>query len=153
MVGDGPLLESCQKMAADLDNMEFVPWVAYEKLPELIQAADILLGAFGTTAKAGRVIPNKVYQALACGKPLLTRPTPAYPKLLLGDSEAGLRWVAPGDPAALASAITELAEHPDSLVDMGHQARRTYENYFSMNSISQLLHNTLEQHFEVKDRL
>lgn len=150
MVGEGPQLERCKEIAANLHNIDFLPWVTYEKLPELIQGADLLLGVFGTTAKAGRVIPNKVYQALACGKPLLTMTSPAYPESLVKTRDKGIHWVAPGDPEALAAVVAELAEEPDALIEMGRQSRQTYEEYFSMNLISQVLENTLIQLFEVK---
>ena len=151
MVGDGPLLESCKKVAAGMDNLEFIPWVPYEELPELIQSADILLGVFGTTSKAGRVIPNKVYQALACGKQLLTRYAPSYPETIIRDNDSGIRWVPPGDPEALAESVRELAEHPHLLAEMGRQARQTYENNFSLSSISQALGNALELFLDVKE--
>ena len=58
-------------------NVEWVEWVEYEHLPEELQRAGCALGVFGTSAKTGRVIPNKAFQALACGTPLVTADTPA----------------------------------------------------------------------------
>jgi glycosyltransferase involved in cell wall biosynthesis len=65
------------------------------------------LGIFGRSAKAARVIPNKAFQALACGTPLVTSETPAAQELLR-DGESAL-LVPPGDPYALATALRRLA--------------------------------------------
>jgi len=136
LVGEGPLLAVCRKLAAGLTNVVFVPWVPYLELVEVIQQADILLGIFGTSEKAGRVIPNKVYQALACGKPLVTRTAPAYPATFAGNDSLGIGWVAAGDPQQLADKIAQLVTERASLVAMGCQARQTYETYFSQASIA-----------------
>lgn len=143
LLGEGPQLESCRQLAGDLDTLQFLPWLAYEELPALINSADILLGVFGATDKAARVIPNKVYQALACGKPLITRGAPAYPDHFSGNDNLGIRWVPAGDPAALARTVAELAEDPENLVEIGLQARQTYEDHFSMRTISQALRQAL----------
>jgi len=84
-------------------NVEHVPWVEYEDLPGELHRASCALGIFGTSAKAGRVIPNKVFQALACGTPVVTADTPAA-RELLRDGESSL-LVPPGDPEALVAAI------------------------------------------------
>ena len=60
----------------------WVPWVEYERLPAELHGAGCALGIFGTGAKAARVIPNKAFQALACGTPLVTADTPAARELL-----------------------------------------------------------------------
>ena len=83
-------------------NVEHVPWVEYERLPDELHRAACALGIFGTSAKAARVIPNKAFQALACGTPLVTADTPAA-RELLRDGESAL-LVPPGDPQALARA-------------------------------------------------
>ena len=72
-LGDGFLKSACVELAGQAEHVEFVPWVPYDELPRRIASADVLLGVFGTSDKAGRVIPNKVYQSLACGRPVLTR--------------------------------------------------------------------------------
>ena len=57
----------------------------------------------GTSPKSARVIANKVFQALACGTPVVTGNTPAA-RELLHDGQSAL-LVPPGDPQALADAI------------------------------------------------
>jgi glycosyltransferase involved in cell wall biosynthesis len=53
------------------------------------------------------VIPNKAFQALACGTPLVTADTPAA-RELLRDGESAL-LVPPGDPDALVFTLRLLA--------------------------------------------
>src|SRR5205823_3096812 len=84
-------------------NVEHVPWVDYERLPRELHNAGCALGVFGTSAKAGRVIPNKVFQALACGAPVITADSPAARELLVDGASAQL--VPPGDASALAAAV------------------------------------------------
>jgi len=92
-------------------NVEWLEWVEYERLPQELAGAGCALGVFGTSAKAGRVIPNKAFQALACGTPLVTADTPAA-RELLRDGESAL-LVPPGDPGALAAALRRLAGDPE----------------------------------------
>lgn len=91
-------------------NVERVRWVPYGDLPGELWRAGCALGVFGRSAKAGRVIPNKAFQALACGTPLVTAGT-AGARELLADGESAL-LVPPGDPAALAAAVRRLAGDP-----------------------------------------
>ena len=87
-------------------NVEWIRWIPYDELPVALRRARCALGIFGTSAKAARVIPNKAYQALACGTPLITAETPAARELLV-DGESAL-LVRPGDAEALAEALRRL---------------------------------------------
>jgi glycosyltransferase involved in cell wall biosynthesis len=107
VVGSGQLGGLLKERPA---NVEHVEWVEYERLPEEIHRAGCVLGIFGTSAKAARVIPNKAFQALACGAPLVTADTPAA-RELLADGESAL-LVPPGDPDALADAMRRLHGDP-----------------------------------------
>jgi len=92
-------------------NVEWTRWVEYERLPTELHRAGCALGIFGTSDKARRVIPNKAFQALACGVPLITADTPAARELLTHEQSALL--IPPGDAQALAAAIRQLASDPD----------------------------------------
>jgi glycosyltransferase involved in cell wall biosynthesis len=108
IVGSGQLDAELAERPA---NVEWVRWIEYEQLPGELARAGCALGIFGTSAKAGRVIPNKAYQALACGTPLVTGDTPGARELLVDDESALL--VPPGDPDALAAAVRRLASSPE----------------------------------------
>ena len=126
VIGSGQLDEV---MATRPENVDWVDWVEYERLPEEIQAAGCALGVFGTSAKASRVIPNKAFQALACGTPLVTADTPAA-RELLRDGESAL-LVPPGDAVALAGALRRLAAEPELARSLGAAGLATYREHAS----------------------
>jgi glycosyltransferase involved in cell wall biosynthesis len=109
MIGRGQEVEKVERALREgrSPTLDWVPWVPYDRLHEEIAEADVCLGIFGTTAKAARVIPNKVYQVLAVGKPLVTRDGPGIRELLR--EGPGIRLIPPGDARALVAAVTELA--------------------------------------------
>ena len=94
-----------------LPRLRWDDWVPYAGLVDAISAADICLGIFGTSDKAASVVPNKVYQVLAAGKPLVTRDSPAM-RDLLGDGLDDVALVPAGDAAALARAILAWSAGP-----------------------------------------
>ena len=83
-----------------------------------IREAHLCLGIFGVTPKALRVIPCKVYDSLAVGRPVVTADTPGARELLEDGRTAVL--VPPGDAAALADAGT--------LTDAEHRAMVIYQD-------------------------
>jgi len=136
LLGNGSLRRPTEQLARGLDHVVFEDWVPYRELPARIARADILLGVFGGTAKAQRVIPNKVFQAMACGKPVVTCEAPGYPESLVADADSGISWVPAGDAQALADAVATLAQQPDRLASRGHRARTSYDRYFSNETIT-----------------
>jgi glycosyltransferase involved in cell wall biosynthesis len=106
-------------------NVQHVPWIEYERLADEIRSAGCSLGIFGTTAKARRVIPNKAFQALAVGAPLVTADTPAARELLV-DGESAL-LVPPGDGNALADAVRRFAADRDLAQRIAAGGRAAYE--------------------------
>ena len=92
----------------DLDNVEWLGMQMPAELRARTLAADVCLGAFGTSDKARRVVPTKVHEALACGRPTVTGDSAAARELMQDGVDALL--VPPGDPDALAAALARLAD-------------------------------------------
>ncbi len=143
MLGDGPLRPACEQAAQGMENLRFEDWLPYAALPARIQQADILLGVFGTTSKAGRVIPNKVFQALASARPVVTRTADAYPQALRRATDGGLIWVDEGDPQQLADAVARLVGDRQARQRLGQAAAATSEQYFSTARITEQLASSL----------
>jgi glycosyltransferase involved in cell wall biosynthesis len=128
LIGSGQQTSEAHELtrALRLDHITWIDWVDYEKLPEHYAAADICLGIFGTSAKAARVVPNKVFQALAMARAVITADTPAIRACFTPDEH--LAVCPPGDPEALAAAIGRLAADPglrQRLALAGHALYRT----------------------------
>jgi glycosyltransferase involved in cell wall biosynthesis len=122
IVGSGQLEA---QLADPPRNVERVDWVDYEHLPGELHRAGCALGIFGTTDKTQRVIPNKAFQALACGTPLITADTPATRELLVDGESA--RLIPAGDPQALADTIRSLAADGELAQRIGVGGRAAYE--------------------------
>jgi glycosyltransferase involved in cell wall biosynthesis len=122
LIGKGQEALKIQKLLdeSSLEKLTWKDWVEYESLISYIHQADICLGIFGESPKASRVIPNKVYQILASGKPLITRISPAI-KELLSEKTPGVILVPAASPVLLAAAILDMRDKlpsfPESLYD------------------------------------
>lgn len=128
LLGDGPLRPECERRAQGVSQVVFKGWLPYTELPGRIQQADLLLGVFGATPKAGRVIPNKVFQGLACGRPVVTRRSDAYPAGM-ATATAGISWVPAGDAEALARTVAMHAARREALAAEGQAARALYDAF------------------------
>jgi glycosyltransferase involved in cell wall biosynthesis len=124
-------------------NVEWVRWITYEDLPPEYWGAGCALGIFGNSDKAQRVIPNKAYQALACGTPLITADTRGARELLAHGSNALL--VPPGDPAALADAIQRLVGDPGLARRLSAAGRQIYEERASEDVLGRRWRSLIEE--------
>ena len=128
IVGSGQESERVHKEVArlGLSNIEFVSTVPLQELPALIASAQVCLGIFGDTAKTGRVVPNKVFEYLAMGKPIVTADSPAIRELFAPDSPP-LVLVPPADAVALADALRGLLHEPAQLRRLGEAAAHFFK--------------------------
>jgi glycosyltransferase involved in cell wall biosynthesis len=106
-------------------GLEHIPWIPYERLGAAVADAAICLGVFGTSAKAARVVPNKVWQAMAVGRAIVTADTPAAREVLRDGRDALL--VPPGDALALAERLRALGEDEALRARLAAAARARYE--------------------------
>jgi glycosyltransferase involved in cell wall biosynthesis len=109
MIGHGQDLSVTRAAAAGNPRVTWHDWIAAVDLPALVAEHDVCLGIFGVGPKARRVVPNKVYQGAAAGCAIITSDTPPQRSMLDGAAV----FVPPGDGAALATALTDLAKDRD----------------------------------------
>lgn len=126
MIGSGQRAAAVRELARALTvkSVTFIDWVPERELAHWIAWADVVLGIFGPTAKAARVVPNKVYQAMAMAACVVTRDSPAMRWLLKGEEAALL--VPPGDARGLAEALRQLRD-PWRREILGRRARACFE--------------------------
>ncbi len=102
-LGWGAYKAETEAKAAGIRNVRFLDKVPYVDVPKVICAHDVVLGVFGTTEKASRVIGNKVYECMACARPTINEFCTGYPPEAK-DCPA-IKFVPPGDAKAIADAV------------------------------------------------
>lgn len=128
MVGTGQDYAQSRAILADTE-VHWIDWVASDELPSLVAGHDICIGILGTTPKAQRVVPNKVYQGMAAGCCVVTsRTTPQQE--ILGDS---VLWCSPGDAQGLADLLVGLGD--DELIDMRARAGARADASFAAQQV------------------
>jgi len=113
----------------NLANVTFLN--EFYSLPQLLPRlarSTILLGVFGATDKTDYVVPNKVYDGLAFGRPVITAEAAALREFFTPGEH--LITVPPGDAAALAAAIRALASDPDRIQTLGAAGVRRIREAF-----------------------
>ncbi len=127
MIGDGQDRAECQRLARSETSglVEWIDWVEPSELGAVVNEHHVCLGVFGTTPKAARVVPNKVFQGVAAGCAIVTADTPPQ-RRVLGEAAA---YVAAGDGARLAATLTELADDPARLAELRSAAAALADSF------------------------
>ena len=146
-IGAGPMRAEAEAALRDIDparvGVAFEDWLAFETLPQRIAATDLVLGIFGTTPKALRVVPNKVYQALAMGRPVITAQSPAYDASFRSGEPTALGFVPPGDAGALARLLETWVGARETLAARGQAASRLFGRAFAEAQLRERLRSGL----------
>jgi len=148
LIGNGQLYPRMRREAGQrgLGHIRFIDeWMSSAVLVDYIRAADVCLGIFGVTTKAARVIPYKVFDALALRKPVITRNSPAARELLEHGKSALL--CAPGNGAELAGSIRSLQQDPQLLEQLAEQGYTCFREFGSPRAIGRELLRTMEARF------
>lgn len=110
LIGRGITYERDRRLAQELGvrNIRFIDPVPFEELAEYISKADVCLGIFGDNERTLRVTTNKVIEAIAVGKPLISGRNEPIQELLADGKSVLLCERA--NPESLAQAILKLKE-------------------------------------------
>jgi glycosyltransferase involved in cell wall biosynthesis len=122
IIGDGdgrPDVENALQRHGVADLVTITGWVAPERVPELLQEADICVDPAPATYVNQRSTMIKIAEYLALGKPVVAYEMPEARRTA---ADAAM-LVAPGDVAAFTACIAELARRPEVRLRLAHDAR------------------------------
>jgi glycosyltransferase involved in cell wall biosynthesis len=143
-LGDGKEKPALQKQAADmgLSNVLFLPPVAKTEMAAALAGADACLAILKPIEEYKTTYPNKVFDYMAAGRPVVLA-IDGVIRQMVEAAHCGV-FAQPGDPAALAQAIRQLAADKVASRQMGLTGRAYLEQHFSRSVVAEKLAGILE---------
>jgi glycosyltransferase involved in cell wall biosynthesis len=136
LCGSGQTSGAVRRLAASrrISNIDFLGRRSLPELHRLMCESDVCLGIFGTSSKARVVIPNKVFDALACGRPVISADTPAVREALTHGENV---WLCQGgDADALAQAIEALKDDAGARTRIAAAGHDLFKRRFSLDALA-----------------
>lgn len=146
LVGDGPLKRQLYETtrAKDIDNIELAGHKEHKEVIEIMRRGRFVI----LPSLCYESFPLVIMEAYACGKPVVASRIGALAELV-EDGKTGLLFE-PGNARDLAAKMRWLYEHKDTCVEMGMNARRTFdEKYTACRNfavLTQIYTSVLPQH-------
>jgi len=138
-LGAGPYQAMAEASAAEqkLSNVRFEGFVNDTDLHEWIARSHVCLGVFSDDVRALASITNKVCEAAASGKAIITEDSPPIHQRFT-DQES-IITVPPGSPDALAVALESLQKMPERIAQLEMKSLAVNQREFSTTVIAELL--------------
>lgn len=133
LIGDGQQADEASRWLQDNPAVSWLRgWQPADVIGAHLACADICLGIFGGDGKAARVLPFKLYMAMAAGKAIITQHAYSTP-----DGCPPIpAMTCDATPEALAEAITLLARDPERRIRLERQSRDYFERYLSTTALA-----------------
>lgn len=144
MIGTGQDYPLVERLIDErhLTNITLAGWVERSELASYYARADVCLGSFGDSDRAGRAISNKVYESMAMRRPVLTADVPAVRSELRPGENV---WVCrPADPADLAEQIRRLATDAPLRQQIAQQGHATFQQRYHLRAIGETVHRCVQ---------
>jgi len=131
LLGEGKGIGRLKELSAKLelgDRIQFVPPVSYHKVPEFINNADVGIIPFENRLVWNTSSPIKLFEYLACEKPVIVTRIPAFMNLLKGQDF--VFWAKTAEPEDIADSIRKSYDSRDKFNAIRKNARDFIcENY------------------------
>ncbi|MGQ9873581.1 glycosyltransferase family 4 protein [Leptodesmis sp.] len=131
VVGDGPLMGEMQR--ARSEGLEILGWRSHDEVLALIKSARFLV--FPSEWYEG--FPLTIAEAFACGVPVIASRLGAMAEIV-EDGRTGLLFNL-GDAEDLAAKVEWAWANPDTMREMGREARQKYEQKYTAERNYQML--------------
>lgn len=153
IIGKGITWKEDMRLARELNlkNCRFIDRVPYEELADYMSAAQVCLGIFGDNPRTMRVLTNKVIEALAVGRPLITAQNKSVEELVKDGESAIL--IKRADPEAIASAICRLMEDSRLRKRIGRAGYKVFLQNCTLNIFSNRLKDIITEILKTTQQL
>jgi len=150
LVGEGAEKEHLKRKAASLNlkNVEFLDQIGKKQLPEYYALSDIVLVTLRDLPLFRSVIPSKIFEIMAMGRPIIIS-VDGESRKLVEQAQAGI-FCQPENPQEMKEKILYLKTRPAQRLELGRNGRRFVEEHFDRNKLAdryqELLHRILAEH-------
>ena len=133
MCGEGPQLQACRRRSAGCPSIQFPGWVDAPRIWTLMQMSSAGLAPYVSTPDFMMSVPNKPIEYLSAGLPIISSLQGTLRRLLALHA-CGLTY--PNrDAEALARAVSQLHDSPESRQRMSARAASLYERHFVAENV------------------
>jgi colanic acid biosynthesis glycosyl transferase WcaI len=138
LVGEGAAKAALVSEAErrDLKNVSFLEAQPHHQMPLLISAADACLVSLRKVPLFEGALPSKMYEAMACARPIVLAVDGEARQLIEQQAGAAL-YVEPENAQALAETILRLRDQPALAQQLGERGRRFVEAHFDRDLLAQ----------------
>jgi len=127
--GDGPLRDQIKRIIKDTkldDQVYLTGWIPYSKIPQYLNAIKLLV-----IPSFGEVGPHMLFEAMACGTPVLAAPVGVMPDVI-DDGETGF-IMENNSPECIAKNVIRALNHPN-LGQIAKAARELMEKEYTFEA-------------------
>jgi colanic acid biosynthesis glycosyl transferase WcaI len=144
VVSEGPGSDWLAREGAGEPALRLLPYQPYERLPEVLASADVLVALLEPDAGSFSV-PSKVLTYLCAERPLLVSVSRENHSASVVEQSGGGFVVPPSDPGALLAAADALRADAARRVELGRHARAYAEAVFDLERIADRFEEILER--------
>lgn len=120
-------------------------WCTSQELNLEIAKSDICLGIFGSTLKAQRVCPYKIYHYSRVGRAIITSKTEWTDSIETNENKLPFALIDSNNATQLADKILKLAHAPDDRESLAIKSQEYYLQHLSVNKSTQQLVELFKQ--------
>lgn len=139
IVGGGELSEKLEKIVVDRalkDKVILTGFQPYEKVPAYINIADVCINPFQLNRITKDVLPSKVLQYLACGKPVIASLLPGLASII-PDESCGIKYSK--DMREMVRDTINLLRNEDELRKLGQNGSEYVKRYHDLEGVAKHL--------------
>ncbi|MDI3542910.1 MAG: hypothetical protein PWP57_513 [Candidatus Atribacteria bacterium] len=144
LAGFGPLESYCREAADTIPGIQFLGQIPYERTLVIEANAVAIIALYDPKLSNNRLAaPNKLYEAMMLGCPLITSRETLVGELV--EKERIGVAVTYGDVQELSQAMNYIRSNPEEREEMGHRARLLYETQYSFGQQCEKLRKAYQE--------